>query len=47
MNGQPRFLPAGDQALVVELGDDISPETNRRVHNLVARHRARGGRRSR
>ncbi len=36
MNGQPRFLPAGDQALVVELGDDISPETNRRVHNLVA-----------
>ena len=31
----PLFLPAGDQALVVELGDAISPEINRRVHDLV------------
>ena len=29
-----RFLPAGDVALSVELGDDISPETNRRVRYL-------------
>ena len=35
MYDEPLFLPAGDQALVVELGDAISPETNRRVHNLV------------
>ncbi len=27
--------PAGDQALVVDLGGAISPETNRRVHNLA------------
>ena len=33
---EPLFLPAGDQALVVELGDAISPECNRRVHNLMA-----------
>ena len=31
----PLFLPAGDQALVVELGDAINPEVNRRVHNLM------------
>ena len=31
----PLFLPAGDQALVVELGDAISPEINRRVHDLL------------
>ena len=35
MYEQPLFLPAGDQALVVELGDDISPETNRKVHTLA------------
>ena len=29
-----RFLPAGDMALSIELGDDISPETNRRVRDL-------------
>lgn len=32
---RPLFLPAGDQAVVVELGDAIDPETNRRVHNLA------------
>ena len=31
----PRFLPAGDQALVVELGDTIDPRINRRVHGLM------------
>ena len=31
---EPRFLPAGDAALVVELGDEISPEINRRVRSL-------------
>ena len=30
-----RFLPAGDQALVVELGDTIDPQTNRRIHGLM------------
>ena len=29
-----RLLPAGDAALTIELGDAISPETNRRVRNL-------------
>ncbi len=32
---RPLYLPAGDQALVVELGDEISPEINRRVHSLT------------
>ena len=32
----PKFLSAGDRAVVIELGDSISPECNRRVHNLVA-----------
>ena len=31
----PNFLPAGDQAIVVELGDAIDPKINRRVHDLV------------
>ena len=31
---EPKFLPAGDAALVVELGDEISPEINRRVRSL-------------
>ncbi len=35
MRNDPRFLPAGDQALVVELGDTIDPQTNRRVHGLM------------
>jgi len=34
MYDRPRFLPAGDQALVVELGDAVDPVLNRRVHNL-------------
>ena len=35
MYDEPKFLTAGDRAMVVELGDSISPETNRRVHGLV------------
>ena len=35
MYEKPLFLPAGDQALVVELGDGISPEINRRVRDLM------------
>ena len=31
----PRFFPAGDMALVAELGDAISPEINRRVRSLT------------
>ena len=31
---EPKFLPAGDAALVAELGDEISPEINRRVRSL-------------
>jgi KipI family sensor histidine kinase inhibitor len=31
----PRYLPAGDSALVVELGNSISPHVNRMVHNLA------------
>ncbi len=34
MYAQPRFLPAGDRALAVELGDDITPETNAAVRDL-------------
>ncbi len=30
----PRYRPAGDRALSIELGDEISPEINRRVHSL-------------
>src|SRR5574337_911908 len=30
----PRFPPAGDSALVVELGDEIDPALNQRVHAL-------------
>jgi KipI family sensor histidine kinase inhibitor len=29
-----RFLPAGDTALSIEIGNSISAETNRQVHNL-------------
>ncbi|RLC64376.1 MAG: allophanate hydrolase [Chloroflexi bacterium] len=35
MYGEPRFLLAGDAALVVEFGDEISPEVNHRVHVLA------------
>ena len=34
MYDKPRFLHAGDQALVIELGDAIDPDLNRRVRNL-------------
>lgn len=30
----PRYLPAGDQGLVVEFGDSIDPAINRRVRDL-------------
>jgi len=32
---EPRFLLAGDSALVIEFGDEISEEVNRRVHTLA------------
>ena len=35
MHESPRFSPAGDQALVVELGDNIDPITNGRVRTLM------------
>jgi KipI family sensor histidine kinase inhibitor len=35
MYDKPMYIPEGDQSLVVEMGDDISPETNRRVHDLL------------
>ena len=30
----PKFLAAGDRAIVIELGDEISIECNLRVHSL-------------
>ena len=41
----PKFLAAGDRAIVIELGDEISIECNRRVHSLhraIARQRLLG-----
>ena len=35
MYQRARFLPAGDKALAVELGDSISAATNRRVRDLL------------
>ena len=35
MYTEPRFLVAGDSALVVEFGDEISEEVNRKVHALA------------
>ena len=35
MYESPSFLPAGDQSLVVELGDSIDARTNRRVQGLT------------
>ncbi len=32
---QFRYLPAGDSALVVELGDEINPEINQKIRGLV------------
>lgn len=34
MYAEPKFLPAGDLAVSVELGDEISPEVNTRVRAL-------------
>ncbi|MFQ5899362.1 MAG: 5-oxoprolinase subunit PxpB [Candidatus Methylomirabilia bacterium] len=34
MYGEPKFLPAGDQAVSVEFGDEISREVNTRVRAL-------------
>ncbi len=31
---RPRFLPGGDSALFIELGDTIDPELNRRIRRL-------------
>ncbi|NLG87326.1 MAG: allophanate hydrolase subunit 1, partial [Firmicutes bacterium] len=36
MYKQPRLLPAGDKALVVEFGNEIAPEINARVRALTA-----------
>ncbi len=41
----PKFLAAGDRAIAIELGDEISIECNRRVHSLhraIARQRPPG-----
>ena len=35
MYQRARYLPAGDKAIAVELGDSIAPETNRRVRDLL------------
>jgi inhibitor of KinA len=32
MKDRPRILPAGDRAVLLEFGSEISPEINRRVH---------------
>jgi KipI family sensor histidine kinase inhibitor len=39
MEGFPRILPAGDQAILVEFGEEIQPLLNRRIH-AVARNLA-------
>ena len=35
MQQSPALLPCGDQALIVEFGDAIDPDVNRRVHDLA------------
>ena len=35
MYESPAFFPAGDMAMVMEFGDAISPEINRRVHDMT------------
>ena len=35
MYDTPQFIPAGDQALLVEVSDRVDPDDNRRVHDLV------------
>lgn len=42
MSEWPRVLPVGDQAIVVEFGDTISPEINDRVYELLRRVEAAG-----
>jgi inhibitor of KinA len=37
MTQAPRILPAGDQAILLELGAEIDPAINRRVHAWVRR----------
>jgi inhibitor of KinA len=37
MEKEPRIRPAGDQALLVEFGEEISPALNREVHAFVRR----------
>jgi KipI family sensor histidine kinase inhibitor len=32
---EPRFLPGGDKAIIVEFGDAVSPDVNRQVRNLM------------
>lgn len=34
MVSQPKILPAGDQAILIELGKEISPKINQQVHYL-------------
>jgi KipI family sensor histidine kinase inhibitor len=36
VSNYPRFLPAGDTALVVEFGSEIDPLVNQQVHRLAA-----------
>lgn len=31
---QPKILPAGDQAILIELGKEITPQINQQVHSL-------------
>ncbi len=44
MYDSPKFLTAGDRALVVEFGDEISPECNSRVNRLLDAIEAGGAR---
>jgi KipI family sensor histidine kinase inhibitor len=37
-----KFLPAGDKALAVEMGDSITPEINRKVRDLLAAIESQG-----
>tara|TARA_B100001971_G_scaffold24167_1_gene18795 strand:- start:194 stop:922 length:729 start_codon:yes stop_codon:yes gene_type:complete len=42
MYQRARFLPAGDKALAVELGDSITPEINRKVRDLLVAIESQG-----
>jgi len=37
MEGLPRILPAGDQAILIEFGEEVKPEINRRVQAFTQR----------